>query len=106
NVNGLRDSVINGRTGLLVQPRNIKAFTQTIDLLLSRPFYRKMLAREAYIWAKNFSWEKSAEDFLQVAVKSVANENTFEKNIQNIRARFLQAYGNRIISIVKQIGRA
>jgi len=102
NVNGLRDSVINGRTGLLVQPRNIKAFTQTIDLLLSRPFYRKMLAREAYIWAKNFSWEKSAEDFLQVAVKSVANENTFEKNIQNIKARFLQAYGHRIISIVKQ----
>ena len=71
NVKGLRDSVIDGKTGILVPVRDIAKLTQAMERLLSNSGLREMLSQNAYQWALRFNWEHAAGRFervLQIAV--------------------------------------
>ncbi|MCD6500400.1 glycosyltransferase family 4 protein [bacterium] len=72
NVPGLRDSVKNGFNGLLVKP-NPKELADEIIKVLKDEKLRKELSRNAIKWAKRFSWDKSADEFMKV-VEDVVNE--------------------------------
>jgi hypothetical protein len=63
DVNGLRDSVINGKTGLLVENKNAQSFAKAMEELIINKSLRKSMSREAFIWSKNFSWDKSSGIF-------------------------------------------
>lgn len=65
NVSGLRDSVIDGRTGFLVKPKDVNSFAERMEHLVARPDVRKKVSDQAYAWAQQLSWEKSAEIFYQ-----------------------------------------
>jgi len=71
-VYGLRDSVVEGRTGILIQPRNIRKFASAMEQLVRNTTLRKRLSKEAYIWSKNFSWNKSANIFYNIIGKSIS----------------------------------
>ena len=61
DVEGLRDSVKNGETGLLVDPQNISALTKAIVKLIvvqNKSLYNA-LSKNAVQWSKNFNWDKS-----------------------------------------------
>jgi cellulose synthase/poly-beta-1,6-N-acetylglucosamine synthase-like glycosyltransferase/glycosyltransferase involved in cell wall biosynthesis/O-antigen/teichoic acid export membrane protein len=74
NVHGLRDSVINGKTGILVPERNIKEFSKAIITLIStRKDYKKMIT-DAKEWAQNFSWKQSVHNFSQVIANTLNND--------------------------------
>lgn len=64
DVNGLRDSVVNGKTGILVRPKHIEGFHEAMLKLISNKTLRHRYSAEAYKWSRNFSWHKSAENFL------------------------------------------
>ncbi len=59
-VNGLRDSVVHGETGLLVEPGNITAFYKAMKLLVEDQKFLEKLSQRALIWAKRFTWDRSA----------------------------------------------
>ena len=61
NVTGLRDSVRNGITGLLVPLNDIKGLASAIIKILTDESYRLQLSRNARKWALKFSWERSAK---------------------------------------------
>ncbi|EKD64421.1 MAG: hypothetical protein ACD_50C00390G0001, partial [uncultured bacterium] len=66
NVSGLRDSIVNNQTGVLVPPRNIEAFAGAMrDFIMSKK-YREEMSKGAYLWSKNFSWDKSAGNFYHI----------------------------------------
>ena len=62
-VNGLKDSVIDGQTGVLVDAKNIDQLAQAMKKLIEDGKYREMLSENAVAWSKNFDWDKSASDF-------------------------------------------
>lgn len=66
DVNGLRDSVINGKTGVLVKPKDVEAMARKAIQLLSDTNLRNALAHEALSWARNFTWEKASQIFAQI----------------------------------------
>ncbi|HEC67282.1 MAG TPA: glycosyltransferase family 1 protein [Candidatus Desulfofervidus auxilii] len=67
NVPGLRDSIIDGRTGILVKENgNVEKLAEAIYKLLVNHELRKELSQNAIEWAKRFSWDKSAEEFERV----------------------------------------
>ena len=72
-VHGLRDSVIDGRTGILVESGDIFGFATAMERLISDPELRLSLSREAYLWSKSFSWGRSAELFYDLIGKSIQN---------------------------------
>ncbi|OGG11400.1 hypothetical protein A2Z00_00515, partial [Candidatus Gottesmanbacteria bacterium RBG_13_45_10] len=65
DVYGLRDSVVNNQTGLLVPPRNDHALAESMELLIANHALRKKFSVEAHEWSRSFSWEKSAQDFIE-----------------------------------------
>jgi len=58
-VQGLKDSVMHNKTGVLVRKNNLKELEKAVeDLIKNRAKYKK-LSTNAKKWSKKFTWEKS-----------------------------------------------
>jgi len=66
DVPGLRDSVVNGKTGILFEYGNINMLAEQIIAVLRDLTLRQRLSAEALLWAKTFNWESSADMMLDV----------------------------------------
>lgn len=74
DVPGLRDSIVDGETGLIVkEDGNAKMLAETIIKILKDEKLRKKLSENSLRYARKFSWDKSAEEFLKV-IEGVVNE--------------------------------
>lgn len=71
DVPGLRDSVSNGKSGLLYQYGNIDELSKQIIKVLTQPLLFETLSFGAVDWAKCFSWDKSADDMMKVIQRIV-----------------------------------
>jgi glycosyltransferase involved in cell wall biosynthesis len=58
---GLRDSVVDGVTGLLVPHGDVGALARALGRVLGDPELRDRLGRQARAFAERFSWDASAE---------------------------------------------
>jgi glycosyltransferase involved in cell wall biosynthesis len=64
NVHGLRDSIKNEETGLLVEAGNIKALAENTISFLQNQSKRQRLGLNALQYAKEFNWDKTAKTFI------------------------------------------
>jgi glycosyltransferase involved in cell wall biosynthesis len=71
DVPGLRDSVVDERTGFLYEYGNIEQLAQKIMLVLRDDNLRDRLSREALAWGRSFSWDVSADRMLKVLEEAV-----------------------------------
>jgi glycosyltransferase involved in cell wall biosynthesis len=72
DVPGLRDSVLDEKTGFLYEYGNIEQLAQKILLLLRDEHLRKRLRAEAIEWARTFDWNDSAGKMLNVLEGAIA----------------------------------
>ena len=71
NVPGLRDSVKDGESGLLYEYSNIDLLAEKMDYLLSNPDTLNKISQGAVDWAREFSWDKSANMMIDVMNKVI-----------------------------------
>lgn len=69
NVSGIKDSIVNGKTGLLFSYGNSKDLAGKIKQLIKDNSLRESMGKNAVHWAKNFSWDKKAEEYLKYISK-------------------------------------
>lgn len=69
DVPGLRDSIRDGETGLLVPNGDVKALASAIIKILSEEELREALSKNALKWARQFNWDTTAEKFLDIVKK-------------------------------------
>jgi glycosyltransferase XagB len=62
-VNGLIDSVVDKKTGLLVTCKNVDEFANAMQLMIENETLRVTLSENAYYWSRNFNWDDSAKRF-------------------------------------------
>jgi len=72
NVPGLKNSIINNKTGILIPNNNTKMLNNKIIFLLKNKRLLKYLSKNALKWSCNFSWEKTYKNF-----------NLFLKNLES-----------------------
>jgi len=65
DVPGLRDSILDGKTGLLCKNGDILSLAKKIIYLIENKEKRNELGENARIFSKNFNWDKSAKIFLK-----------------------------------------
>lgn len=70
NVQGVKDAVRNGKTGLLVRNGDTKKLARSIVALLENDAMRKELGNNAVEYAKNFTWDKAADEFIKIIEKT------------------------------------
>lgn len=76
DVPGLKDSIKDGETGLLVKKNgDFEALATAIIKVLMDSSLRKTLSEKALKWAKNFDWDKSAEEFEKILKVCVNSQN-------------------------------
>ncbi len=66
NSDGLRDSVRNGETGILVKHEDEKALADALQELLEDPAKRNRFSVNALQWAQSFNWDNTGEKMLEV----------------------------------------
>lgn len=66
NVPGLRDSIIDGQTGMLTKQNNPQELSKAILALLKNENLFKKLCEDALSNSKRFSWQKSAKEFMSI----------------------------------------
>lgn len=69
-VSGLKDSVIDKKTGLLIPVGDVAWFAVAMRKLAEDYMLRFNLTHGAREWAKNFDWDQSAKDFYEVIGKN------------------------------------
>jgi len=72
NVAGLRDSVKNNITGLLVKSGDVKGLAEAIIRVLTDEKLRANLSQRALEYSRGFSWDKVADKFMKI-IKSTLN---------------------------------
>lgn len=78
NSPGLRDSVKVGQSGYLYEYGNIEDLADKLQLLINDDNLRQELSLGAIEWAKNFSWDKSAEamiDYMKFVIAEHKNKH-------------------------------
>jgi glycosyltransferase involved in cell wall biosynthesis len=66
NVPGLKDAIIDGKTGLLAISGSTEALADAIVRILTDTHLRNKLSEEALAYSKNFDWDKVADEFMRV----------------------------------------
>jgi phosphatidylinositol alpha-1,6-mannosyltransferase len=65
NLEGLKDAIIDGENGFLVEPENVQAWIKRINELLSDDDFRQEFGEKAQSYViENYSWEKIAKKYL------------------------------------------
>lgn len=70
---GPGDFFTNGRNALLVQPNDLRAFTEGVDKLILNSELREQLGREAKRHARRFVWRAAAESHLCAYQRTIQN---------------------------------
>jgi hypothetical protein len=60
---GLRDSVVNGKTGILVKDKSPQNLASSALTLLKNPGLLKIFSDSALAFSKQFSWDNTAAEF-------------------------------------------
>jgi glycosyltransferase involved in cell wall biosynthesis len=77
NSPGLRDSVLDGRTGFVVPHGDVAALADRMEALLTRPELRDEMGARARSFASGFSWDESARGVLEVLRGEVVGVSGF-----------------------------
>jgi len=75
DIPGLRDSIINEKTGLLVKENgNVEKLAEAIIRVLENETLRKTLSVNALEYSRSFSWDKAAQEFKKILKETATNE--------------------------------
>lgn len=82
DVGGLRDSVINGETGLLAPYGDKEGLSKLIIKVLTDDLLRRRLSQGAVNWSKRFDWDETARQTLE-AFLAAANLGGVDDGLRN-----------------------
>lgn len=91
NVNGLRDSIVNGKTGILVSLRNVAETANAMTKVLEDKKLRNELSTNALEWSRKFSWNGSAQNFY-----TILKQMTTSRKAKRIMPRVSVSRTNKI----------
>jgi glycosyltransferase XagB len=80
SVEGLKDSVIDGKTGILFTVKDNQALAKEIKNLIKNRKLREKLSENGIIWSKNFSWQAGGEKFQDIIYYQLHINNDNIKN--------------------------
>lgn len=66
DLEGLKDAIINGRNGFMVEPENVEQYTNKIIAILEDDNFREAFGKRAQAYSfENFSWEAVGKRYIE-----------------------------------------
>ena len=69
DVDGLRDTVVDGKTGFICSDNTPSCISEKMEAILSDEHLRDSFSSAAIEHSKQYTWERSAREFLEVISK-------------------------------------
>ena len=69
DVPGLKDSILDYKTGVLVNPQNVNSLAVMIKKLILDNELRYKLSKNAIKYSTQFDWDKTAQDIFRIFKK-------------------------------------
>jgi glycosyltransferase involved in cell wall biosynthesis len=66
DIGGVQDFAFDGRTALLVRPRDAAALAAAMQRMIDQPSLRAGLARNALSEVERFDWDRATGEFLDL----------------------------------------
>ncbi len=85
NVEGLRDSVNEGVSGLLYPYADLNSLVEKLISVLSDSELRSRLERGALDWSKQFNWDDAAQKFMTVVRHTVETSHSPKQNTEQLK---------------------
>lgn len=80
NVSGLRDSVKNGKTGIVLKENNAKELArEAINLIRNKKEYQSF-QKNGILWSKSLTWEKATKKSFELIKMSLNNSSIIKYN--------------------------
>lgn len=76
NTNGLRDSIDDGKTGLLFKVKSIQQLAENMRFLTKNKKLRKEMSQRAFLWSKKYSWDAASFNLFSIAQNEVARKKS------------------------------
>lgn len=73
NVQGLRDSIKHGQTGILCGKNTPSSMAKAVIAILANKKKYSQLSKKAILWAKNFNWDKTYLSIIPIIEKPQKN---------------------------------
>lgn len=74
NVEGLRDAVVDQKTGMLITYGDVNGFANAIIDLLKQELKLNTFSNNALEWSKNFDWEIASAETIKIMQRVIAEE--------------------------------
>ncbi len=84
DVKGLRDSVRDDLTGYLVEAKNVDIFAKAMKYLIVNNDERRRLSKNCEFWSRQFSWDRSASDFMSLVGHDLEREGELLPTFESI----------------------
>ena len=75
NIPGLKDAIIHNKTGILVEPDRSDLLAREMERLMNNREMKIRLGINGRNWAKNFDWDKIAEEHEKFYLEVLKNNN-------------------------------
>ncbi|HPN67061.1 MAG TPA: glycosyltransferase [bacterium] len=99
DIPGLRDSIMDGQTGLLFEEDSIYDLSNKIREVLSNPGLRYKLEKQASLRAKRYNWNESANKML-IILKELMNQEKPISNFKPLQTKFMKSIRQPLVSII------
>ncbi len=66
NVTGIRDSILNNKTGMLFEYGDVKDLKEKMKILIKDSKLRKEMEKNSKKWSENFNWSDSSDKYLEI----------------------------------------
>jgi len=86
DVAGLKDSVLDGKTGLLFPVNDEVALAKAMKLIILNNKLRRHLSQTAIAWSANFDWDVQAHKFLSLLKTRINNRETYPLDRRTVLA--------------------
>ena len=77
---GIRDAVVDGKTGIIVPENDVHATAEAVKKLLDNPGLRNEMGNAGYEYAQKHDWQHIGEQYIEV-YKNILNQSIPNKNL-------------------------
>jgi len=83
---GLKDTIVNGKTGFLVSYGESEILAEKIIEILENDDLRNKLSKNVTEWARNFEWKKTEQEFLCL-IENISDSSKLSNNLAELEGR-------------------
>ncbi|MFZ5392119.1 MAG: glycosyltransferase [Patescibacteria group bacterium] len=98
-INGLQDSIIDQKTGLLFTPNNVFDLSKKLNQVLNNSLFRYKLEKNAYRRSKSLTWSNSVQKLIKI-LRQTLWQNYPLSSFKPLKSKIMSKQNHPLVSVI------